>query len=73
MSSGSPTSNVQLSYSGYEFLTTIFDKYDADKDKALNSQVRPFIVINPLISVFLSLSYLSACLPFLSLVSFSLT
>ena len=39
-SSGSPTSNVELSYSGYEFLTSIFEKYDSDKDKALNSQVR---------------------------------
>ena len=40
MSSASPTSNVELSYSGYEFLTSIFDKYDSDKDKALNPQVR---------------------------------
>jgi hypothetical protein len=39
VSAGSPTSNVELSYSGYEFLTAIFDKYDTDKDKALNPQV----------------------------------
>jgi hypothetical protein len=39
MSSSSPTSNVELSYSGYEFLTTIFDKYDTDRDKALSPQV----------------------------------
>lgn len=39
MSTASPTSNVELSYSGYEFLTSIFEKYDSDKDKALNPQV----------------------------------
>lgn len=34
------TANVELSYSGYEFLTTIFEKYDLDKDKALSPQVK---------------------------------
>jgi hypothetical protein len=39
-SSGSANANVELSYIGYEFLTTIFEKYDLDKDKALSPQVK---------------------------------
>jgi len=38
-STGSANANVELSYSGYEFLTTIFEKYDLDRDKALSPQV----------------------------------
>ncbi len=33
-----PNANVELSYSGYDFLTSTFEKYDRDKDKALNPQ-----------------------------------
>lgn len=33
-----PGTSVELSYSGYDFLTAIFEKYDRDKDKALNPQ-----------------------------------
>ena len=30
--------NIELSYSGYDFFTAIFEKYDRDRDKALNHQ-----------------------------------
>ena len=35
-----PGCSVELSHEGYDFLTAIFEKYDQDRDGALNPQVR---------------------------------